>query len=71
MRGKLLRRGRDSNSRTRLSPVTHLAGERLQPARPPLQNIYLFEIGFKITAVHFHIKAVGRLNHRCKLFPQD
>lgn len=21
-----------------VSPVTHLAGERLQPARPPLQN---------------------------------
>ncbi len=36
-----VRRGRDSNSRTRLSPITHLAGERLQPARPPLQ-VFLF-----------------------------
>ena len=54
-----LRRGRDSNSRTGLSPVTHLAGERLQPARPPLQNIYPIKTGREITSELFHIKEVG------------
>ena len=32
------RRGRDSNPRYRLTPYTRLAGERLQPTRPPLRT---------------------------------
>ena len=53
----------------RRKTVTHLAGERLQPARPPLQYIWSVEMGCEITSLHFHIKAVGVYRTEINCFP--